>query len=268
MAVIERFRFKGKDMGLLGILYPYVKVLKGPHFPPFMPWDRIIVVSEEKQFHRYRDKEVIQITSDATTVLDTRIGFLSVLPRRGVKATNYQLRLLLHDMSYEEFWYHAKLSLLVKGFPGVPRGGTCHCPSTVLDLFDSLFTDFSAVYRHYWELRKWRSMEAILAVLLEMTAKSRDLNKHSVGSYYRRILRKNRKYHPLFLAALEHYHLRCDPRDDWTFLGMLAACSSWQRPESCPPWFDETDSIACSLQMSGYDPNDPEVKALFPGLLM
>jgi len=267
MPVIARFRFNGKDMGLLTILYPRVKVVKDPYFYPFIPGERIIVVSKDKPFRRYPEKEVIQITPDAITVLDTRKGFLSVLPSFGVKATNYQIRLLLDDMSEEEFWYHAKLSLMLKGFPAIPQNGGRHRRSTVFDLFSNLFTDFDAVYRHYWDLRKTRSMDHIFKALLDMTAKARDLNKYSVHPYYRSLLRKSRPYLPLWLVALENF-LRCDRRDDWIFLGMLAMCSSHTRPDSWPPYFTEMDMIGSNLRGWGYNPDSDEIKALFPGTIM
>lgn len=268
MPVIDRFRFNGKDMGLLAVLYPRVKVIKDPHFYPFIPGKRIVVVSEDKPFLRCPEKEVIQITSDAIIVLDTREGFLRVLPRFGVKATNYQLRLLLEDMSDEEFWYHAKLSLLLKGFPTIPHDGKRQRHSTVFNVFENLFVDFDAVYRHYWNLRKTRSADHIFKALLEMTIKLNDVQRYSVSPYYRRVLVKNRKYLPLFLVALENF-IRCfDRRDDWLLLGMLATCSSHIRPESYPPYFTEMDLVRSNLRDWGYDPDSDEIKGLFPGSIM
>jgi hypothetical protein len=267
MPVIDRFRFVGKDMGQLTLLYPRVKVIRDPYFYSFIPWKRIIVVSEEKPFRRYPDKEVIQITSDAPIALDTRKGFLGVLPRYGVKATSYQLRLLLEDMSDEEFWYHAKQSLLLKGFPAIPLEGGRYRRSTVLDLFDSLFVDFGAVYRHYQDLRRDRSANHILQALLDMTAKARELHKHSVHPFVRSVLKKNRKYLPLWLAALDKF-LRAGRSDDQALLGLFATCSSHTRPESWPPYFTEVDMVGFHLRRWGYDPNSAEIKALFPGVIM
>ena len=88
MPLIATYGLKGKDAGILAIAFPNVRVLRDPHFPPFIPDKRIIVVSDEDPFTKYPDKEIIQIRRDATIQLDTREGFLRFLASIKVKATN------------------------------------------------------------------------------------------------------------------------------------------------------------------------------------
>jgi hypothetical protein len=274
MAVVAQFRFKGPDHGLLVILYPGVPILTV--FYEFVTNKRVIVISEDKPFTRYPKKEVIQITSRATIALDTRDGFLRTLAKRGVKATNHQIRLLRYDLSEEEFWYIAKIAVVLKYFPNLPTGGS-HEQSTVLDLFKSLFHDFGATYRHYCNLRESRSARDILYVLMAMNVKARDLHKYAVNPYYRKVLRENRKYVPLFQMSL-HMWLKAfnaAPRDycgeprfaeDTALVSFLWRCSAYKIPD-CDVF--QYQMVDFWLRQWGYSERQiQQLRPYFPGALM
>jgi hypothetical protein len=275
MAVIDRFRFKGKDHGLLVVLFPGVPILTT--FYEFVTNKRVIVISEDEPFTRYPKKEVIQITSRATLALDTREGFLRTLAKRGVRASDYQCWLLLHDMSEEEFWYIAKIAVVLKYFPNVPTEASHNKQSTVLDLFQSLFQDFGDVYRHYHSLRKSRSARNILYVLMDMNVKARDLHKYAVSPYYRKVLRENRKYVPLFRMSL-HMWLRAfrhTPRgylpeakfnEDAAMWSFLWRCTAYKIPD-CDVF--QNESVAMYLRQWGYsEQNIQQLLPYFPGALI
>ena len=269
MAVIDRFRFKGKDYGLLVVLFPKLPILQPP-FYEFVPSKRVIVISEDEPFTRYPKKEVIPIA------LDTREGFLRALAKRGVKATDHQIRLLLYDMSEEEFWYLAKIAVVLKYFPNVPTERS-QKRSTVLNLFQSLFHDFGATFRHYHNLREFRSPRDILVVLMEMNVKARDLHKHTVKPYYRKVLLENRKYVPLFQMSLLMWLEATNPAprghdskpkssEYAAMLSFLWRCSAHKIPD-CDAF--QYEPVAFSLRLWGY--SDQEIERLlpyFPGALM
>jgi len=228
-----------------------------PPFHPFVTDENVIVVTDDDPFTLYKDKQVIQVTSSAATTLDTRWGFLSVLPARGVKATQHQIRLLLGDsMEEDEFWAEVKCAVLLGYFPSLPReppasgGGT-----SVIGLFDKLFEDFGAVYRHYSELREGRTARSIMTALLTMFEKASNSRNPDISLYYRKILNKNRRFLPLFKAAFSQYYLphfhdkrsRNNPAtEDWALLGCLASCSAHTR-QGEEPWIDEGDLRAHGL---------------------
>ena len=268
MAVIAQYRFVGKDLGLLALAFPGIRVIKGPPFYPFVPDKRIIVVSEEEHFSRYPDKEIIQIISTATIALDTKQGFLSVLAGQGVAATDHQLRLLLEDFTDEEFWYLAKLAVVLKGFPSIPEDGSREQGATVFDLFDNLFEDFDKVYRIYWSLLKVRSREGILCSVIEMVNNAKNLNLRVFHPYYMKLLRKNRRYFPLFAILLEKFLLETDwdvktERDDMDVLWLFAFCSAHTRPPRWIAYLKERDMIGFKLKGLGYSGTCDELEAQF-----
>jgi hypothetical protein len=239
MSVIAKYRFKGKDLGLLAIAFPQVRVLKGPLFYEFIPDKRVIVVSEDDPFTRYPKKEVIQIISSAPIALDTRLGFLRALSSQGVKPpTQGQVRLLL-DYTDDEFWECVKIATVLRAFPGdlIPKEGLGKDKFAMLDLFANLFFDFPKVWRAYWRLRRLLSTKAIFCRVVDMMQKSRDRNyARTVKPYYRRLLEQNQRYFPLFVMALDSY---CQTqRDDGELLALFSMCSAHTRP---PTWGDIND---------------------------
>lgn len=276
MSIIRQYRCASKNLGLLAVLYPDVPVLSGPFFPPFIAAERVIVVSDDKAFTRYRDKQVIQITRWATDGLDTRKGFLRALRERGVKAYNSEVNFLLFEASDEEFWYHAKIAVVTKRFTSIPKILHSKDPqSTVLDIFKHLFADFGEVFRRYEVVRRTRDPEAVLEVLLEMMRKAQNPRaQFAARPYYRRLLEHNHRFVPLWLIALTQeiisplpsfFQLSRD-RQEWRLLSLFAACSAHARHD-VDPWFKEKSGVASELRLNGFDPRQPAVQRLFPGAL-
>jgi hypothetical protein len=272
VAIIAQYRFCGKDMGLLAIAFPRVRVLKGPLFYEFIPGKRVIVVSEDQNFAKYPDKQVIQIISSAPLALDSREGFLSFLAKQGVKASDHQVRVLLNETDDRQFWELAKIAAVLKGFPTIPLSARLENNSTVVKLLDKLFEDFAEVYQHYWQLRKARSTKSMLFCLMDMMTHARDPHRYSVRSRYRTILRKNQRYLPLFDIGLLELVESGMELDDWKMLSLLAFCSAHARPPLRFPYFDEYSLVGWTLKSLGYDgyPSDleNEFRRAFPNLFV
>lgn len=234
MAITARYRFVGSDMGLLALAFPRRRVLKGPIFEPFIPNKEIIVVSEDPNFSRYPDKDIIQIISTAEIAVDTRVGFLRILGTQGVKAENDQVRTLLTHFSDEEFWIAAKLATVLKCFPTVPLEPIDRKQGPMMRLFDALFEDaLGTIWFTYWELRKSLSTDMILCAVMEMMCKAKRPDEAKVSYYYRQILKKNHRCFPIFRSALNDFITQTQ-RDDLDLLGFFACCSAHTRPPIYP----------------------------------
>lgn len=234
MSIVAQYTFRGRDLGLLGIAFPQTPIFKSP-FSPFVPNKRVIVISEDDPFHWYREKEVIQIISTAEIQLDCKDGFLRFLGQSGVRATHDQIKQLL-DMEDEQFWPEAKTAAFLKYFPNIPKVFVPNEHSTVLDIFEYLFEDFEAVYRHYHRLKPRITPGALVSVLMSMMLKTDDPDKVSGSRRYRRVLRKNQRY----LRHFQRAFLQCEdngmPFDhtmtDLQFLGFAAEASEHTRPDA------------------------------------
>ena len=247
MPVIAKYRLIGKDPGLLALAFPTWKVLKGPIFFPFIPETKVVVISEDPKFSYYPDKQVIQIISTAPNAVDTKDGFLRILAKQGVKATDGQVRTLLNYYTDEEFWHAAKLAVILKSFPMIPRDGIGEDGYLMIRLFSVLFADFAATWRIYWKLRKTLSTVGIFCAVCDMMKKAERPEEADVGPRYRAILKKNRRYSALFDYGLNEY-LTTD-RADLELLGFFAMCSAHK--EGPFPYFDETDDVGCKLAEAG-----------------
>lgn len=226
MPVIARYGFVGNDFGLLAIAFPLIRVLKPP-FYPFVCEPRVIVITDERDFRAYPDKEVIQITSRASIKLDTRDGFLAFLAQSDVKATASQLE-ALRGMNDLDFWNEVKLARVLGRFPTLTKEWISS-GSNIFKLFITLFDDFGATYRHYH--LSGRPYPVVVSSLMTMMIKARKVEAISVSPQYKKVLRKNRIYVPLFSRALLEYFQ--SPMREIDFLTFLAECSHHTRHE---PW--------------------------------
>lgn len=229
MPIIDKYRLEGKDPGILAIAFPGVRLLRGPHFPPFVPGHRLIVISDLDPFPFYADREVIQIRRDAAIALDTNEGFLKFLAKSGVKATRGQVEELL-EMDDDDFWHEAKLGRVMGYFPNLPPERVKRRRGAVYRLYDKLFEDFDAVYREFYTLVEVdkKSCSSILSSLLTMVLKSQDANRRGGKSeYYYQILKKNqknvRKFKRLLLDVIRGG--MGPPLPEKRLLSFLHACS-------------------------------------------
>src|ERR1700730_1146583 len=198
MAVIATYSIAGNDAGILAVAFPQVRVLRGPHFPPFIADKKLIVFSDEDPFTKYPDKDIIQVTTSATTPLDTRHGFLKFLASTGVKASNEQVERLL-EMPEGDFWNEAKLATLFKRFPTVSHTNAVQQKGALYRLYDALFEDFAPVYKEYNLLKSSMTQDQILSGLMTMTQKAERVNRIGGISFkYRQMLRRNRRFNSLF----------------------------------------------------------------------
>ncbi len=230
MPVIATYGIAGNDAGILAIAFPGVRVLRGPHFPPFIPDQRLIVFSDDDQFLRYPNKEIIQIRNDADIQLDTKRGFLRFLGKLGLRATDEQVETLL-VMDDDRFWYHAKIAKILGSFRHLSISEPAR--GALYRLYDALFEDFEKVYVEYHWLRHHMSYEHVLSGLMTMVQKGRIAHRlRSITPHYRRLLVKNQKYDALFTRELLEY--LGTKKNEWCFLGFLAECSAHTRP--APDW--------------------------------
>jgi hypothetical protein len=265
MPVIAQYRFRGRDLGLLAVAFPQVRLLTGPLFYEFIPDKKVIVVSEEKNFNRYPAKEVIQIISSAAIAVDTRSGFLQLLAKKGIKPSSHQQRLLLNYYTESEFWKRVKLAAVIGDFPDslVPKEGLGTDDFAMLRLFDKLFEDFPSVWRSYCFLRRMLSHVEIFCAVVDMMD---NVNKpdfvRSVKPFYRSILQKSRQYRSLFLLGLDMY-LETD-RDELDLLGFFAFCSAHKRPHEWPPYLGEGDNVGIKLKyLLGFKGDDDILEMTF-----
>lgn len=230
MAVIAQYGLAGDDTGILAVVFPGVRVLRGPQFPEFVLEKRLIVVSDKKPFPYYLEKEIIQISTGADWQLDTRRGFLRYLAQSGVKATNSQVEALL-EMEDEHFWPEAKCALLLGRFPNVPKKQIAGESGRVYQLYSVMFEEFSAAYVEYHRLRTRMPWHAVFSALLTMALKARNVGRRGdLSPFYRKLLLKNRKFDGVFRQALERLMLnkrnRWRPEDEKHFLTFLLECAT------------------------------------------
>lgn len=249
MPVIDKLRFAGKDLGLLAVLYPGVRVFRSEeYYPPFVCDAQVIVVSEEEPLRCFPEKQVIQVTSRAAgNAVDSRIGFLEILAKRGVKATNHQVRYLAEEAEDENFWFLAKSALILKRIPDASSEGPGPINSaTVYRLFDKLLEDFDEAAKIYLQLQRNMTPREIISALLTMVVKSMNPRAYNVNGYYRSILEKNQKYLPVFRKAYWAYYLDDNSKGGFrdsdsemvSVFAMIGACPAHTRPED-KGWFTE-----------------------------
>lgn len=234
MSVTAKYRFNGNDYGLLAVAFPQTRIV-GPPYYPFVTDQRIIVIDEQDPFERYPDKNIIQIISTASVALDSKEGFVRFLLKRGVRATADQWTQLL-ELEGGMFWDEAKYACVVGTFANIRKRCSPAEFSTVLDLFDALFEDFDAVYRHYEQLRPKPKPHQLVSSLTTMMLKTRAPEKER-GRRYRQILEKNRKYEAHFiLSVIEAFESdgssMTEKMTDIDFLSFAADCSAHTRPNS------------------------------------
>jgi hypothetical protein len=234
MPIIAQYRFGGKDLGLLAIAFPQVRVIRPPYYP-FLAADRIIVVDEQDPFQVYPDKDIIQIISTAEIQLDSKEGFLRYLASRGIAATEDQLQ-QLWNMDGPCFWQEAKYACAMNSLINIPEVYSPTEYSTVLDLFDCLFEDFDAVFRHYYRLLPRPNNAQLVSSLITMMIKTETPERVNGGWRYKKILQKNRKYRQHFKRALFQYIDDEKPLNskmtDFHFLSLAAECSEHTRPDT------------------------------------
>jgi len=235
MPIIAQYSFGGEDLGLLAIAFPQVRVVRPPYYP-FLADGRIIVVDEEDPFQPYPEKQIIQIISTADIQLDSKEGFLRFLASRGFDATEDQLQ-QLWAMEAEFFWNEAKYACVLNSFARIPEVYAPSEYSTVLDIFECLFEDFDAVYRHYYRLRPRPTNFDLVSALLTMMLKTEAPEKVSGSWRYRKILHKNRRYRRHFQRAVFQYieenRLPLNrTMTDLHFMAFAAECSEHTRPDT------------------------------------
>jgi hypothetical protein len=256
MPVIAQYRFGGSDLGLLAIAFPQVRVVRPPYYP-FLADGRIIVADEQDPFRPYPEKQIIQIISTAEIQLDSKEGFLRFLASRGLDATEDQLQ-QLWDMDGEWFWCQAKYACALNSLANIPKVYPPCEYSTVLDLFECLFENFGAVYRHYERLRPRPNNAQLVSALMTMMVKTEAPEKVSGSWRYRKILQKNRQYRRHFQRAVLQYIENELPLNstmtDLHFLAFASECSEHTRPDTFHLPDDITlESMDMYIQF-GFDP--------------
>jgi|ERR1043166_6477797 hypothetical protein len=242
MPVIAQYCFSGNDLGLLALAFPQVRVIRPPYYP-FLADDRIIIVDEQDPFQLYPDKDVIQIISTAQIELDSKEGFLRYLASRGLPATEHQLQ-QLWEMEGEMFWNEAKYACVLNSLGRIPAGYAPDEYSTIVDLFDCMFENFDAAFRHYYRLRPRPNNGQLVSALITMMKKTEAPQKVNGSVRYRRSLQKNRQYRRHFQRAICQYIDDDKPLNsrmsDLHFLSLLAECSEHTRPETIHSPYDIT----------------------------
>lgn len=225
--VTEKYRFVGRDYGLLVIAFPHVQWIRPTTLVDrlFIPAKRIIVFSEQDPLVGFSEKEVIQVISTAPIAIDTRDGFLRFMASKGVRPTRHQLKQLL-GLDDSDFWRLVKTAWLLKAFSNLPAPDDGTMP-TMLDLFEVFFEDYGAVYRLYEQMKVTWGYRAIVLALITMMIKATDCRRRIAHPYYRRILEKNARYLDLFRRSLIAYLE--SPMNEIDFLSLAARCTQHTR---------------------------------------
>lgn len=223
--VIQTYSCREENRGLLAIAFPQIPVLRAP-FMPFVTQRRVIVFSEDPNFDKYPEKEVIQISRKSPRALDTKDGFLKFLATRGIRANKHQYGQLM-ELSSDFFWSEVKLATVLRKFPNIPSGRPNDRRSTVFDIFANLFVDFGETYKHYRASKL--PYKVVIASLITMMRKARLVDRLNVRDGYRRLLKKNQQYQVIFGANLLDYIEESD-MGEMDAVAFLAACSEHTRP--------------------------------------
>ena len=139
-------------------------------------------------------------------------------------------------MEAECFWNEAKYACVLNSLARIPEVYAPSEYSTVLDIFECLFEDFDAVYRHYDRLRPRPTNVHLVSALMTMMIKTEAPEKVTGSWRYRKILQKNRRYRRHFQRAVLQYIENELPLNstmtDLHFLAFAAECSEHTRPDT------------------------------------